>query len=212
MAQRTRESWTTAPHFALEREINASRLLVWLRLARERSGVRVTVSDLLVRASADALSRHPALRRSWIGDDLISHAAIGIGLAVALTDGLIVPVIPRADSLDLAEIAARREDLVTRARAGRLEPADVQGGTFTISNLGMYGVDAFSAIINSPEPAILAVGRIVDRVLPVAGMPAVQPAMTLTLSCDHRAVDGAQAGAFLQTLAETLEEPAALVR
>ena len=100
---------------------------------------------------------------------------------------------------------------MARAREGRLEPADVQGGTFTLSNLGMYGVDSFSAIINPPQAAILAVGRIVERVLPLGGMPVVQPALTLTLSCDHRAVDGARAGAFLQMVAETLEEPAVLV-
>ena len=195
--------------------MNAGRLLSWQRSARERTGARVTVTDLLVRSVAHALRAHPALNRSWSDGELTTRPSIGVGLAVALDDGLVVPVIHDADTLDLADLAARRQDLVARARKGRLEPADVQGGTFTLSNLGMYGVDSFSAIINPPQAAILAVGRIVERVLPLAfrlgGVPVVQPALTLTLSCDHRAVDGARAGAFLQMVAETLEEPAVLV-
>jgi pyruvate dehydrogenase E2 component (dihydrolipoamide acetyltransferase) len=211
MAERTVASWTTTPHFAVQREVNAARLLSWQKRAREGTGAHVTVTDLLVRSIAHALRAHPALNRSWSEGALTAQAAIGIGLAVALPDGLVVPVIHGADALDLAALTARREDLVTRAREGRLEPGDVQGGTFTLSNLGMYGVDAFSAIINPPQAAILAVGRIVDRVLPLGGIPVVQPAVTLTLSCDHRAVDGARAGAFLSALADILEEPAALV-
>jgi pyruvate dehydrogenase E2 component (dihydrolipoamide acetyltransferase) len=211
MAERTLASWQTTPHFALQREINASRLLGWQALARARSGVRITVTDLLVRAAADALVRHPALNRTWSQGGLVEHPSIGIGLAVAVADGLVVPVIHEADTLTLAEIAARRDEIVTRAQAGRLEPADVRGGTFTISNLGMYGVDAFTAIINAPQAAIVAIGRIADRVLPLAGVPAVQPGMTITLSCDHRALDGARAASFLQTLCETLEEPAGLI-
>jgi pyruvate dehydrogenase E2 component (dihydrolipoamide acetyltransferase) len=211
MSERTAATWTTTPHFALQREVNASRLLSWQLIARKRSGVRVTITDLLVRAVADALVRHPAVNRSWAQGGLIQHASIGIGLAVAVDDGLVVPVIHDADTLNVAEIAARRSAIVTRAHEGRLEPGDVHGGTFTISNLGMYDVDAFTAIINSPQAAIVAIGRIVDRVLPVGGIPVVQPAMTVTLSCDHRALDGARAGLFLQTLAETLEEPAGLI-
>jgi pyruvate dehydrogenase E2 component (dihydrolipoamide acetyltransferase) len=212
MADRTVASWTTTPHFMLQREVNASRLLSWQHGARARLGVRITITDLLVRATADALRQHPAFTQSWADGGLTTHPAIGVGLAVALDDGLVVPVIHDRDTLQLADIARRRADIVARAREGRLEPADVQGGTFTISNLGMYGVDAFAAIINAPQAAILAVGRIADRVLPLGGVPAVQPALTLTLSCDHRVLDGARAGAFLQTLAATLEEPALLAR
>jgi pyruvate dehydrogenase E2 component (dihydrolipoamide acetyltransferase) len=211
MADRTMTSWTTTPHFMLQREVNASSILSWQRGARERLGVRVTVTDLLVRATADALRRHPAFTRSWVDGGLTTHPEIGVGLAVALDDGLVVPVIHDPDTRRLADIARRRADMVARAREGRLEPADVQGGTFTISNLGMYGVDAFAAIINAPQAAILAVGRIADRVLPLGAVPTVQPALTLTLSCDHRVVDGARAAAFLQTLAETLEEPVLLI-
>jgi pyruvate dehydrogenase E2 component (dihydrolipoamide acetyltransferase) len=212
MAERTLLSWTTTPHFAVQRDVDAGRLLGWQSSARRRTGVRVTITDLLVRAVADTLRAHPSLTRSWSAAGLVGGAAIGIGLAVALEDGLVVPVIHDADQLDLAALADRREELVRRAREGRLEPGDVQGGTFTISNLGMYGVDAFTAIINPPQAAILAVGRIADRVVAVAGLPAVRPMLTLTLSCDHRVVDGARGGAFLQALAETLEEPASLVR
>jgi pyruvate dehydrogenase E2 component (dihydrolipoamide acetyltransferase) len=211
MAERTLASWTTTPHFAVQREVSAGRLLSWQRLARERTGVHITVTDLLVRAVAHALRAHPALNRSWSEGSLVAHGSVGVGLAVALDDGLVVPVIQEADTLTLPALAAARVDLVTRAREGRLQPADVQGGTFTISNLGMYAVDAFTAIINPPQAAILAVGRIADRVLPLDGQAVVQPAFTLTLSCDHRAVDGARAGSFLGALADALEEPAALV-
>jgi pyruvate dehydrogenase E2 component (dihydrolipoamide acetyltransferase) len=211
MAERTLASWQTVPHFALQREVDASRLLSWQRLARERTGVHITVTDLLVRVVAHALVAHPALNRAWSDTGLVPGAGVGIGLAVALEDGLVVPVIQDADGLVLPEICARRQELVARAREGRLAPADVQGGTFTISNLGMYGVDAFTAIINAPQAAILAVGRISDRVLAVDGAAVVTPALTLTLSCDHRAVDGARAAAFLQTVAATLGDPLALV-
>ena len=211
MAERTLASWQTVPHFALQRELDASRLLSWQRLARERTGVHITVTDLLVRVVANALVAHPALNRAWSESGLVGAAAVGVGLAVALDDGLVVPVIQDADRLGLPDICARRQELVSRAREGRLAPADVQGGTFTISNLGMYGVDAFTAIINAPQAAILAVGRISERVLAVGGAAVVAPALTLTLSCDHRAVDGARAAAFLQTVAATLEDPLVLV-
>ncbi|HXH83637.1 MAG TPA: dihydrolipoamide acetyltransferase family protein, partial [Candidatus Tectomicrobia bacterium] len=211
MAERMTASWTAAPHFYLVREVTVSRLATWRDRARARTGARITYTDLLVKLVADTLSRHPRANVSWADGALVQHREINIGLAVAIEDGLVVPVLHRADALDLAAIAARREDVVARARAGRLRPADIQGGTFTISNLGMYGVDAFSAILNPPQAAILAVGRIAERVVPVAGQPAVQPTMVLTLSCDHRALDGARAAEFLGALADTLEEPLALL-
>ena len=210
MAERMTQSWTSAPHFYLVREVNATRLMTWRERAGKQ-GVRVTYTDLLVRLVAAAIKQHPRVNVSWKDGTLERHTEINIGLAVALEDGLVVPVIARADSLGLKDIAARREDLVTRAQAGKLRPADIQGGGFTISNLGMYGVDAFSAIVNPPQAAILAVGRIADRVVPVNGQPAVQPTMTLTLSCDHRALDGARGAQFLATLAELVEEPLALL-
>jgi pyruvate dehydrogenase E2 component (dihydrolipoamide acetyltransferase) len=211
MAERMTASWTTAPHFYLVREVNVARLQSWLGSARKQTGARITYTDLLVKLVAATLAQHPRVNVSWKDGALERHAEINIGLAVALEDGLVVPVIARADTLGLKEIAQRREDLVARAQAGKLRPADIQGGVFTISNLGMYGVDAFSAIVNPPQAAILAVGRIADRVVPVNGQPAVQPTMTLTLSCDHRALDGARGAQFLGALADVVEEPLALL-
>jgi pyruvate dehydrogenase E2 component (dihydrolipoamide acetyltransferase) len=211
MAERMTSSWTTAPHFYLVREVNVSRLVSWLDRARKQTGARVTYTDLLVKLVAAALSRHPRANASWRDGTITLNAEINIGLAVAIDDGLVVPVIHRADTLGLAEIAARREDAVSRAQGGKLRPADIQGGGFTISNLGMYGVDAFNAIVNPPQAAILAVGRIADRVVALNGQPAVQPTMMLTLSCDHRALDGARGAQFLGTLADLIEEPLALL-
>jgi pyruvate dehydrogenase E2 component (dihydrolipoyllysine-residue acetyltransferase) len=207
MAERMTQSWTTAPHFYLVREVNASRLMAW----RARVGKQITYTDLLVRLVAAALAQHPRVCVSWKDGAIVQHPEINIGLAVAIEDGLVVPVIHRADALSLAEIAARREELVTRAQSGKLRPPDITGGVFTISNLGMYGVDAFSAIVNPPQAAILAVGRIADRVVPVHGAPAVAPMTVLTLSCDHRALDGARGAQFLGALADLVEEPLALL-
>ncbi|HUG37882.1 MAG TPA: 2-oxo acid dehydrogenase subunit E2 [Candidatus Limnocylindrales bacterium] len=211
MADRMTQSWTTAPHFYLVREVNVSRLVSWRDKASKATGARITYSDLLVKLVAATLLQHPAANGSWKDGALIRNAEINIGLAVAIEAGLVVPVLHRADTLGLAELATRREDVVTRAQAGKLRPADIQGGTFTISNLGMYGVDAFDAIVNPPQAAILAVGRIADRVVAVNGQPAVQPTMVLTLSCDHRALDGARAAQFLGALADLIEEPLALL-
>jgi pyruvate dehydrogenase E2 component (dihydrolipoamide acetyltransferase) len=211
MAERMTASWTTAPHFYLVREVNVSRLVTWRERASKQTAVRITYTDLLVKLVAAALLQHPRVNVSWKDGAIVQHAEINIGLAVAIEDGLVVPVLHRADALTLAEIAGRREDVVSRAQAGRLRPADIQGGGFTISNLGMYGVDAFNAIVNPPQAAIVAVGRIADRVVAVNGQPAVQPTMVLTLSCDHRALDGARGAQFLGALAELIEEPLALL-
>jgi pyruvate dehydrogenase E2 component (dihydrolipoamide acetyltransferase) len=211
MADRMTQSWTTAPHFYLVREVNVSRLTSWRASAGKKTGARITYTDLLVRLVAAALAQHPRVNVSWKDGAIVQHADVNIGVAVALEDGLVVPVIQRADTLSLADLASRREELVTRAQSGKLRPADIQGGVFTISNLGMFGVDAFNAIVNPPQAAILAVGRIADRVVPINGQPAVAPMMTLTLSCDHRAVDGARGAQFLGALAELVEEPLTLL-
>jgi len=211
MAERMTASWTTAPHFYLFREVTVGRLAAWRQQAEKQTSGRITYTDVLVKLVAAALARHPAVNASWRDGVIARHAEINIGLAVAVEDGLIVPVIHGADTLGLAAIAARREDVVSRAQAGKLRPADIQGGTFTISNLGMFGVDAFNAIVNPPQAAILAVGRIADRVVALDGQPAVRPTMMLTLSCDHRALDGARAARFLGDLADLIEEPLALL-
>jgi pyruvate dehydrogenase E2 component (dihydrolipoamide acetyltransferase) len=211
MAERMTQSWTTVPHFFLVREVNASRLMSWRERVVKKIGAKITYTDLLVKLVAATLSQQPRVMVSWKDGTIVQHTDVNVGVAVALEDGLVVPVIHRADTLSLAEIAGRREELVTRAQSGKLRPADIQGGVFTISNLGMYGVDAFSAIVNPPQAAILAVGRIADRVVAVKGQPAVAPMMALTLSCDHRALDGARGAQFLGALADLVEEPLALL-
>ncbi|MFZ0880598.1 MAG: 2-oxo acid dehydrogenase subunit E2, partial [Candidatus Acidiferrales bacterium] len=150
---------------------------------------------------------HPEVNASWTGEGIRHNAAVNIGVAMAVKDGVIAAVIPKAAKSGLGEIAVQRRDLTARARAGRLLPSDISGATFTISNLGMYEVDAFTAIIVPPQAAILAVGRIAERVVAVNREAAIRPMMTMTLSCDHRVVDGARAAAFLNDLAEALREP-----
>ncbi len=211
MAERLAQAWATIPHFYLMREVNAARLITWRESAQKWSAEKITFTDLLVRLVAVALRQHPRLNASWQKDSIRLNADINIGLAVAIEDGLVVPVIPHAEQLKLEQLAARRKELVARAQAGKLTLADLSDGTFTISNLGMYGVDAFNAIVNPPQAAILAVSRIADRVVPLNGQPAVQPMLTLSLSCDHRLVDGARGAQFLQTLAELVEEPMKLL-
>jgi pyruvate dehydrogenase E2 component (dihydrolipoamide acetyltransferase) len=210
MAERTTQSWTHVPHFYLVREVNASRLIDWRERLLKLSTEKVTYTDLLVKIVATALRQHPHLNVSWNEGKLIRKQAIHIGLAMAVEEGLVVPVIHQADVLGLDEIARQRRELMTKAQRGKLRPSDISDGTFTISNLGMYGVDAFNAIINQPQAAILAVGRIAERVVPVRGQPVVQPMMVLTLTCDHRAVDGARGAQFLATLTAMIEEPLAL--
>jgi pyruvate dehydrogenase E2 component (dihydrolipoamide acetyltransferase) len=210
MAERTAQSWASAPHFYLLREVDAGRLASWRSVARDRAGRDVSVTDLLVRATAAALARHPQANAAWADGSIRFNDEVNVGIAVAVEDGLVVPVVHGADRLGVGEIAARREDVVTRAREGALRPEDIERGTFTISNLGMFGVDAFNAVVNAPQAAILAVGRIVERVVPVDGAPGVRPMMALTLSCDHRVIDGARAAQFLSELAALIEEPAGL--
>jgi pyruvate dehydrogenase E2 component (dihydrolipoamide acetyltransferase) len=200
MAERTTQSWTTAPHFFLVREIDGSGLIA----AREKHGKAITHTDLLVAIVARALVKHPKMNASWTGSAIQINPNVNISIAIAVKDGVVGAVIPNADSARLADISAKRQDLAERARAGRLHPPDVTGGTFTISNLGMFGVDAFSAIITPPQAAVLAVGRIADRVVAVNGLIGIRPILTMTLSSDHRVVDGAQAAAFLKDVAEAL--------
>lgn len=212
MAERTTQSWNEVPHFYLAREVQASRMIAWREhLMTERGAKEVTYTDLLVKIVALALRQHPRVNTSWHAGKLTQLAEVHVGLAVAIEEGLVVPVIHHADRLSLREIARERKELVARAREGKLRPQDLSGGTFTISNLGMYGVDTFNAIINQPQAAILAVGRIVERVVPVNGQPAVRRMMALTLSCDHRAVDGARGAQFLETIANFIEEPLGLL-
>jgi pyruvate dehydrogenase E2 component (dihydrolipoamide acetyltransferase) len=211
MAERTTQSWTTAPHFFVTRDIEASALLATREklgpaIEKER-GVKLSHTDLLVAAVARALDKHPIVNASWSGGGITLHPDVNVGIAMAVESGVVTASIPGTNKKTLGEIAAMRRDLTDRARAGKLRPADITSATFTISNLGMYNVDSFTAIIVSPQAAILAVGRIADRVVPIDGKPAIRPMMTLTLSCDHRVFDGARAALFLNDLAAAILEP-----
>lgn len=205
MTERLTAAWTSIPHFYLTREFDATRLVALKRFGQTSPEPKVTITDLLVQFVALCLQKHPRLRTLWHSGAPFAPQDINIGLAVASDEGLVVPVIHRADSMSLLEIAKARAGVVQRAQSGKTRLDDLAGGTFTISNLGMYGVDSFHAIVNPPQAAILAVGRIADRVIAVEGCPAVRPVMTLTLSCDHRLVDGLRAAQFLSDLVNTLE-------
>jgi pyruvate dehydrogenase E2 component (dihydrolipoamide acetyltransferase) len=211
MAERTTQSWTTVPHFFVSREIEATALNEYReRIVSEidRSHqVRITHTDLLMALAARVLLKHPRLNASWSAEGIRLHDHVNMGIAIAVNDGVVAAVIPNANSASMAEISARRRDVSERARAGKLRPADIADATFTISNLGMYQVDQFSAIITPPQAAILAVGGISDRVVAVQGQPAVRPMMTLTVSCDHRVADGARAALFLRDLADAIGNP-----
>jgi pyruvate dehydrogenase E2 component (dihydrolipoamide acetyltransferase) len=215
MAERTTQSWTTVPHFFVSREIEATALNEYReRIVPEieRSHqVRITHTDLLVALVARVLLKHPRLNASWSAEGIRLHDHVNMGIAIAVNDGVVAAVIPNAQAASLAEISAQRRDVSERARAGRLRPADIADATFTISNLGMYQVDQFSAIITPPQAAILAVGGIADRVVAVQGQPVVRPMMTLTISCDHRVADGARAALFLSDLADAIREPRKLL-
>jgi pyruvate dehydrogenase E2 component (dihydrolipoamide acetyltransferase) len=220
MAERTTQSWTTIPHFFVTREVDAGALNEArqqlgpqiLGTKTEKSpGLKLTHTDLLVALVARVLLKHLRVNASWTREGVHTNPEINIGLAMAVDDGVVAPVIHNAPNATLAEIAVQRRDLAERARSGKLRPADITGGTFTISNLGMFGVDAFTAIIIPPQAAILAVGSIADRVVPVGvgpdAFPGVRPMMTLTLSSDHRVVDGARAAEFLRDLVEAILNP-----
>jgi pyruvate dehydrogenase E2 component (dihydrolipoamide acetyltransferase) len=212
MAERMQQSWSSVPHFYLQRDCDATRLNSWRDAVRARAGhEKVTHTDLLVKVCAAALAAHPRVNAQWVGNATVAQPGINVGIAVATEDALIVPVVHGADRLTLKQLATRRGELVSRAREKKLRPDDVSGGTFTISNLGMFGVDAFHAIVNTPQAAILAVGRILDKVVAVNGAAVVRPTLTLTLSFDHRVVDGAEGARFFDTLAALVEEPAGLV-
>ena len=212
MAERTTQSWTQVPHFFLVRELDATalnetRAKLGPAIEKDR-GVKLTHTDLLVAIVARVLKKHPKMNAMWGGKGIQMNPDINISVAMAVTDGVVGAVIPRTDSTPLADISVQRRDLAERARGGKLKPSDVANGTFSITNLGMYNIDAFNAIIAPPQAAILAVGRIADRVVAINGQPAVRATVTLTLSSDHRVVDGAQAALFLNDLSEALSSPA----
>jgi len=211
MAERTTKSWTTVPHFFVVRDADCAALLEFQKKLKSKSqsaqSSSPTITDCLIGLVARVLERHLALNSTWTGDNIRPNPDINISLAIAVTGGVVAPVIQKANSAPLADIAKQRAALAERARSGKLSPADISGGTFTISNLGMLKVDSFTAIITPPQAAVLAVGAVSDRVVAIDGKPVVRPVMTLTLSSDHRVVDGAHAAAFMNDLVEAIREP-----
>jgi pyruvate dehydrogenase E2 component (dihydrolipoamide acetyltransferase) len=214
VARRMTESKTTVPHFYVTSEIEMTRALALRRELNEalaETGEKVSVNDMIVRACALALVAHPQAHRSYVDGHHVYHAHASVGIAVALDDGLIVPVVRDADTRGLRAIAAEARDLASRARAGGLKQHEIEGATFTVSNMGMLDVAAFWAIINPPESAILAVGATVARPVVRDGAVEAGNVMTVTLSCDHRACSGADGARLLQTIKRHLEAPALLV-
>ena len=207
VARRMTEAWQ-APAFQISMSADMTRALaIRARLVERGDTPKPTISDLLTKVSAAALMRHREVNALYEGDAVRLLASADIGMAVATERGLLVPVIRGCERLTIPEIAAARADLVERARSGKLQQADLEGGSFTISNLGMYGVEQFVAVLNPPQAAILAVGAVQETPVARDGAVEIRPLMTMTLTCDHRSVDGATAADFLRTLKTFLEEP-----
>ncbi|MBC7565494.1 MAG: 2-oxo acid dehydrogenase subunit E2 [Pedobacter sp.] len=211
IAKRLAESLFTAPHFYLTMSIDMDGAIAARTKMNEFASVKISFNDLVLKAVAIALKQHPNVNSSWLGDKIRYNEHVNIGVAVAVEDGLLVPVVRFADGKSLSRISAEVKDFAQRAKAKKLQPADWEGSTFTISNLGMFGIDEFTAIINPPDACILAIGGIAQ--VPVVKNGAIVPGnvMKVTLSCDHRVVDGATGSAFLQTLKALLEEPVRLL-
>jgi len=212
IARRLVESISPVPHFFLRISVDMTRTLA----ARERvnglldaQGEKVSVNDFILKATAVALARHPEVNAQWREEAIRRHFRVHVGVAVAVDDGLITPVIRDADRKGLAEIAREVKDLAARGREKKLQPEEYTGATFSVSNLGMFGIQEFTGVINPPEAGILAVGVVEDTPVVEAGQVVVKPTMQITMSCDHRVVDGATGARFLQTLREMLEEPGA---
>ena len=207
IARRLSESLFTAPHFYLTMSINMDPAVAARTKLNETSKVKISFNDLLLKATAVALKQHPKVNSSWLGDKIRYNHHVNIGVAVAVDEGLLVPVVRFADGLSLSQIAVQVKDYAQKAKDKKLQPSDWEGSTFTISNLGMFGIDQFTAIINPPDACILAVGGISQEPVVKNGQIVPGNIMKVTLSCDHRVVDGATGAAFLQTLKSLLEEP-----
>jgi pyruvate dehydrogenase E2 component (dihydrolipoamide acetyltransferase) len=212
-AQRLATSARGAPHFYLTVVADADELLAFRAQVNDRRGavIKISVTDLLIKACATALAAHPQVNVSWDETRIVRHRHVNVGVAVAIGDGLIVPVIRDADRKAVAGIARESHDLTARPRARRLTPDEFSGGTFTVSNLGMYGIRQFTAVINPPQAAILAVGAAVRQPVVRGGEVTIGTTITLTLSIDHRALDGATGAAFLTDLQQLIEEPLSIV-
>jgi pyruvate dehydrogenase E2 component (dihydrolipoamide acetyltransferase) len=207
IARRLSESKHTAPHFYLTMSINMDKAIAARKQMNEYSEVKISVNDIIVKAVALSLRKNPNANSSWLGDKIRYNQHINIGVAVAIEDGLIVPVVKFADNKSIAHISAEVKQLAEKAKSKKLQPNEFEGNTFTISNLGMFGIDEFTAIINPPDACILAVGAAKETVIAENGQMKIAQVMKVTLSCDHRVVDGAVGSSFLATLKDLLENP-----
>jgi pyruvate dehydrogenase E2 component (dihydrolipoamide acetyltransferase) len=211
IAKRLAESKFTAPHFYLTKEIKMDAVMEARSRMNEYSETKISVNDLVIKAVALALKKHPNINSAWLGDKIRRNHHVHIGVAVAVEDGLLVPVVRFADSKSLSQIGTEVKDLAGKAKNKELQPKDWEGNTFTISNLGMFGIDEFTAIVNMPDACILAVGSSKETVLVENGVMRPGHVMKVTLSCDHRVVDGVSGAKFLQTFQDLLEEPVRLL-
>jgi pyruvate dehydrogenase E2 component (dihydrolipoamide acetyltransferase) len=211
IAKRLAESKFTAPHFYLTKEIKMDAVLAARKRMNEYTENRISINDIIIKATAVALKSHPNVNSSWLGDKIRRNHHVHIGVAVAIDDGLLVPVVRFADSKSLSQIGAEVRELAGKAKTKELQPKDWEGNTFTISNLGAFGIDEFTAIVNPPDACILAIGSSKETVIVENGEMRAGHVMKVTLSCDHRAVDGVTGANFLKTFADLLEEPVRLL-
>ena len=211
IARRLAESKFTAPHFYLNLEINMEHAISFRVQANSKEGVKISYNDMVVKAVALSLREHPAVNSAWMGDFIRRNEHVNIGVAVAVDEGLLVPVVRFADTKGMDQISAEVKDFAQKAKNKKLQPSDWEGNTFTISNLGMFGIDSFTAIVNPPDSCILAVGGIKEMPIVKDGSLVPGNIMKVTLSCDHRVVDGALGAAFLQTFKAYLENPVTML-
>ncbi len=211
IARRLSESKNAAPHFYLTMEIDMDQAVEARARLNQNSPVKISVNDLVIKAAAMALRQHPVVNSSWLGDRIRQNDHIHIGVAMALPEGLVVPVLRFADQKNLVQLASQSKDFAAKAREKKLQPQDWEGNTFTISNLGMFGIEAFTAIINPPDACIMAVGAVRECPVVRNGQLGIGQRMTVTLSCDHRVVDGATGAAFLQSFALMLRDPVSML-
>lgn len=211
IARRLAESKFTAPHYYLMLEINMDNAIESRKLINEMPDTKVSFNDIVVKASAMALRKHPKVNSQWFDDRTRINHHINVGVAVAVEDGLVVPVIRFTDQKSMTQIGAEVKDMAVRAKSKKLTPAEMEGSTFTVSNLGMFGISEFTSIINQPNSAILSVGAIIEKPVVKNGQIVVGNTMKMTLACDHRTVDGATGAAFLQTLKQFIENPVTML-
>ncbi len=211
IARRLAESKFSAPHYYLMLEINMDNAIASRKMINELPDTKVSFNDIVVKASAMALKKHPQVNSQWFDDKTRVNHHVNIGVAVAVEDGLLVPVIPFTDQKSMTQIGAEVKDKATKAKTKKLTPAEMEGSTFTVSNLGMFGISEFTSIINQPNSAILSVGAIIEKPVVKNGEIVVGNTMKLTLACDHRTVDGATGAAFLQTLKQYIENPVTML-